>query len=249
MKKYLAEVLGTFILVLFGCGSAVVLGGLSAGIGGGTIGVLAIAMAFGLALLAAATIIGRISGCHINPAVSIAMLMVKKINIKDFFAYVVAQVIGAFLAIGVIFVVNMSTLGNVLYELDSFGANGYGDLSSVGLNLPGAIIVELILTFVFVSVVLAVANNKSEKSHGGVIIGAALVLVHIVGIPLTGTSVNPARSLAPAVFTGGEALAQVWVFILVPLVGAVLAALVYNLFHGEKDTAEELVAEESVVAE
>lgn len=236
MKKYLSEVLGTFILVLFGCGSVVILGGLTAGIRGGTLGVLIIAVAFGLGLLAATTITGKISGGHVNLAVSLGMLLIRKISLKDFFIYIVSQIIGAFLAVGVIFIIINTSVGNAFYTLDMFnyGANGFGDLSSVGLNLSGAILVETILTFIFVSVVLAVVNNKSEKSHGGIIIGATLILVNIVGIPLTGASVNPARSLAPAVFAGGEALSQVWVFILSPLLGAVLAAAVYILFYGEK---------------
>ena len=251
MKKYLAEVLGTFILVLFGCGSVVVLGGLTAGIGGGTLGVLIIAVAFGLGLLAAATIIGKISGGHVNPAVSLGMLLIKKISLKDFFIYIVSQVIGAFLAVGVIAIIINTSVGNAVYTLDMFryGANGFGDLSSAGLNLEGAILVETVLTFIFVSVVLAVATNKSEKTHGGLIIGAALTLVHIVGIPLTGTSVNPARSLAPAVFAGGEALSQVWVFILAPLLGAVLAAAVYTLFHSEKKAEVELEAAKETSSE
>ena len=236
MKKYLAELLGTFILVLFGCGAVVVLGGLTAGIGGGTLGVLIIAVAFGLGLLAAITLVGKISGAHVNPAVSLGMLLIKKISVKDFFLYVVAQVIGAFLAVGVIAIIIHTSTGNSVYTLDLFnyGANGYGSLSSVDISLIGAIVVETILTFIFVSVVLTVATNKSEKTHGGLIIGAALTMVHIIGIPLTGTSVNPARSLAPAVVAGGDALSQVWVFILAPLLGAVLAAAVYILLHGEK---------------
>ena len=227
-KKYFAEFLGTFILVLFGCGTAVVTGGSDGGIGSGTLGTIAIAMAFGLSIVAAAYSIGNISGCHVNPAVSLAMLINGKITVIDFIGYIVAQFTGAFAGSGIIYFItkNSTVLG--------FGVNGYDELSSMKISMSGAIITEIVLTFVFILTVLGVTSNKKTSNISGVIIGAALTLVHIIGIPLTGTSVNPARSLAPAVFQGGTALSQVWVFILAPLVGASIAAVVFKFVFNSK---------------
>lgn len=225
MKKYLAELFGTFVLVFFGCGTAVVCGGFTGGTGTGFLGVLVIALAFGLAIVAAAYAIGHISGCHVNPAVSLAMLISGKLGIKDFIGYVIAQFIGAFAGSTLLsFIVSNSDLK------EGYGANGFGTLSGVGLNMTGAAAVEVVLTFVFIMTILGVTSAKSTANIAGIVIGLTLAFVHIIGIPLTGTSVNPARSLAPAVFAGGEALSQVWVFILAPLVGAVLAALVFKAF-------------------
>lgn len=221
MKKYLSEFLGTLVLVLLGCGSAA--------IAGGTLGTLGIAFAFGLVIVAMAYSIGRISGCHVNPAVSIAMLISGKMSAKDFCGYVVAQVLGAFAGAGILYwIINNTTLGNV-----GLGANGYGELSAVGLSLIGAIIVEIIATFIFVFAILGVTDDDKYEKISGVVIGFVLTLIHIVCIPLTGTSVNPARSLAPAVLVGGTALSQVWVFIVAPLVGGALAALVWKCLKKE----------------
>lgn len=229
MKKYFAEFLGTMTLVFFGCGTAVVLGGFTGGTGAGFLGVLAIAMAFGLAIVAAAYAIGPISGCHVNPAVSLAVLIKGGMSVKDFVGYVTAQVLGALCGSAILSYVTASSAG-----LSGFGANGYGALSGVGLSLSGAIAVEVLLTFVFVMTILGVTSSDKTSHMAGLVIGLTLAFVHIIGIPLTGTSVNPARSLAPAVFQGGEALSQVWVFIVAPFAGAVLAALVHKgLFAGE----------------
>lgn len=222
-KKYISEFLGTFVLTLFGCGSAVVCGGASGGTSSGFLGVLTIAIAFGLTIVAAAYAIGDISGCHINPAVSFAMLILKKLDFKDFIFYVIFQILGALTGSAILYsIVSMSS------ELDianGLGQNGYGGASAVGLGMGGAILVEIILTFVFILTIIGVTSNERTSHLGGLVIGFALTLVHIMGIPLTGTSVNPARSLAPAIFLGGEALSQVWVFIFAPLIGAALAAL------------------------
>ena len=227
MKKYLCEFIGTAVLVLFGCGTAVVTGGLTAGLGAGTFGVLTIAMAFGLSIVAMAYVIGNISGCHINPAVSLAMLINKKMDVKDFIGYVIAQVIGAIAGIGILYAIgSWSNLG-----VDSLGANGFGDASFVGLNMGGAILVEIILTFVFIYTILGVTSDEKKSSVAGIVIGLTLAFVHIIGIPLTGTSVNPARSLAPAIFLGGEALKQVWVFIVAPFVGSAIAAFVFKFLN------------------
>ena len=231
MKKYLCEFIGTAVLVLFGCGTAVVTGGLTAGVGLGTMGVITIAMAFGLSIVAMAYVIGNISGCHINPAVSLAMLINKKMNIKDFIGYVVAQVIGAIAGIGILYAIGSnSNLG-----VESLGANGFGEASAVGLNMGGAILVEIILTFVFIYTILGVTSDEKKGSVAGIVIGLTLAFVHIIGIPLTGTSVNPARSLAPAIFLGGEALKQVWVFIVAPFVGSAIAAIVYKFLNKVED--------------
>ena len=227
MKKYLCEFIGTAVLVLFGCGTAVVTGGLSAGVGVGTFGVLTIAMAFGLSIVAMAYVIGNISGCHINPAVSLAMLINKKMSVKDFAFYALAQVLGAIAGIGILyFIGSNSNLG-----VEALGANGFGDASAVGLNMGGAILVEIILTFVFIYTILGVTSDEKKGSVAGIVIGLTLAFVHIIGIPLTGTSVNPARSLAPAIFLGGEALKQVWVFIVAPFIGSALAAFTFKFLN------------------
>ncbi len=232
MKKYIAECFGTFVLVFFGCGTAVVCGGFTGGTGAGFLGVFAIAMAFGLAIVAAAYAIGHVSGCHVNPAVSLAVLISGKISLKDFVGYVIAQIIGAFAGSAVIAFITASS-----ESLSGTGANGFDALSGVGLNMIGSIIVEIILTFVFVMTILGVTSNKSTSSLAGIVIGFTLTFVHIIGIPLTGTSVNPARSLASAIFAGTDALAQVWVFILAPLVGAALAAITFKyLFPIKEDS-------------
>ncbi len=225
MRKYLAEFIGTFILVFLGTGTAVVLGGYTGGTDVGFLGVAAIALAFGLSIVAGAYAIGHISGCHVNPAVSLAVWISGNLTAKEFMGYVIAQVIGAFAGSSfLIFITANST------SLEGFGANGYGELSAVGLNMTGAFAVEVVLTFIFVLAILGVTSSKATAPMGGIVIGLTLTLVHIIGVPLTGTSVNPARSLAPAVFAGGDALTQVWLFILAPLVGAAIAAAVFKLF-------------------
>ena len=217
IKKYIAECIGTFVLVLFACGTAAMVG---CSAENGT-GYLLTALAFGLVIVAMAYSIGNISGCHINPAVSIAMLINKKLSVKDFVGYVVAQFVGAILGAAVLmaFVGVDSGLGaNALY-------NG-----SVGLSL----LIEVILTFVFVIAILGVTSKESNSAVTGIVIGLSLTLVHILGISFTGTSVNPARSFGPALFVGGAALANVWVFIVAPLVGGALAAVVYKFLTSEK---------------
>ena len=221
MKKYFCEFIGTAVLVLFGCGSAA--------IAGGTLGTLGIALAFGLSIVAMAYAIGNISGCHINPAVSLAMLINKKISVKEFCFYVIAQVIGAIAGIGILYLIMASS--NLDIAVQGLGANGYGSASSVGLNLFGAIIIEVILTCVFIYTILGVTSDESNKAVTGIVIGLTLTFVHIMGIPLTGTSVNPARSLAPAIFLGGTALKQVWVFIIAPFIGSAIASLLFKTLN------------------
>ena len=234
MKKYICECIGTAVLVLFGCGTAVL-----------TVNVVATALAFGLAIVAMAYVIGNISGCHVNPAVSLAMLISKKMSIKDFLFYVLFQVIGAFVGTGLLFAILSSSAlvgeaGGI--ATIGIGANGFGDASALGIDMWGALVVELILTFVFVYTILGVTSDEKKSSVAGIVIGLTLAFVHILGISLTGTSVNPARSLAPAAVMAiiGEATAikQVWVFIIAPFVGSALAAYAYKFLNKEKAIKE-----------
>ena len=220
MKRYISELIGTLVLVLFGCGSAA--------IAGSVLGNVGIALAFGLSIVAMAYVIGDISGCHINPAVSIGMWIDGRLETKDLVMYIVFQCIGAIIGIGLLAVIINSapTLGG--YTATGLGQNGFGAASSVGLNVTGAIIVEIILTFVFVFTVLGVTKKAENGAVAGIVIGLTLAFVHIMGIPLTGTSVNPARSIAPALFIGGQALQQVWVFIVAPIIGAIIAGTLFK---------------------
>lgn len=226
MKKYFAEFIGTFVLTFVSCGAAAISGGI-----GGVLGVLGIAAVFGLSIVAMAYSIGNISGCHINPAVSLAMLVSKKMSTKDFIGYVAFQILGGIAAAGL-----LKLVGSMCDPvIEGLGTNGYGEASFVGLNMAGAIIVEIVLTFIFLITILGVTSEEKYSGVAGLVIGGALTFVHIIGIPLTGTSVNPARSLGPAIFAGGPALSQVWVFIVGPLVGAVLAAIVWKLISAKKE--------------
>lgn len=221
MKKNFAEFLGTLVLVLFGTGIAVVSNG----------NLIATSLAFGLAIVAMAYSVGKISGCHVNPAVSLAMYLNKKMDLGEFIGYVISQVLGAICGTAILYLVlNNTDLGVLM-----LGANGYAGLSANAITLLGAIVVEVVLTFVFVFVILGVTSDESKGNVAGIVIGLTLTFVHLLGIPLTGTSVNPARSLAPALFLGGEALKQVWVFIIFPLVGATLAAFTFKYLYDVKE--------------
>ena len=225
MKKYVCEFIGTAVLVLFGCGSAA--------IAGTYLGTAGIALAFGLSIVAMAYVIGNISGCHINPAVSLAMAINKKMTWKEFGYYVLAQVLGAIFGITILFAITKSC--GIDVAVQGLGANGFGTESKVGVNVWGALVTEIILTFVFIYTILGVTSDESKSSIAGIVIGLTLAFVHIMGIPLTGTSVNPARSLAPAIFMGGIALKQVWVFILAPCLGSALAAYTFRYLN-EKES-------------
>ena len=225
MKRYISELLGTMVLVLFGCGSAAIAGSI--------LGTFGIAMAFGLSIIAMAYVIGDISGCHVNPAVSIGMWIDGRLDSKDLLAYIVFQCIGAIIGIALLVVIIncIPSLGG--YAATGLGQNGFDSASSVGINVIGAIIVEIIMTFVFVFTFLGVTKRAENTAVSGIVIGLTLALVYLIGIPLTGASVNPARSLAPALFLGGQALEQVWVFILAPIVGAVFAGITYKSLTAE----------------
>lgn len=224
MKKYVAELIGTMVLVILGCGTAMLVG-CDAANGSGYI---LTAFAFGLSIVAMAYSIGNISGCHINPAVSLGFLLTGQMEVRDFVGYVIAQCIGALAGSAVLAAI--FGLGGVTDMTGGLGTNG---LSGVGGSAIAGLLVEIVLTYIFVTAILGVTSKKANHgSFGGLVIGLTLVVVHILGIGLTGTSVNPARSLGPAIvaaITGNAApLACVWVFIVGPLVGAALAAVVYK---------------------
>ena len=222
MKKYFAEMLGTMVLVLMGCGSAVFSGHI-AGIVGTGVGTLGVALAFGLSVVAMAYTIGNISGCHINPAITLGVWLSGRMKGKEACMYMLFQVIGAIIGSAIIY----ALISTGIHEGPTLtGANTYTEGTAVQ-----AFIAEALFTFIFVLVVLGVTSqDKGNANMAGLVIGLTLTLVHIVCIPITGTSVNPARSIGPAIFQGGAALSQLWLFIVAPLIGAALSALVWNLF-------------------
>lgn len=227
LRKCLAECIGTAVLVTFGCGVAA-----TNGFGTGMVG---IALAFGLVIVAMAYSIGNVSGCHVNPAVSIAMLIRRKMTGVEFVGYVVSQFIGAIIGALVLWLI----FSNTGYASNlGFGTNGYLEASTSGISILGAYVAEIVLTFVFVIAVCGVTSKESFSNIAGVVIGLALTLVHLFGLPLTGTSVNPARSFGPALvsmFTGNSVpMEQVHAFIIAPLIGGILAALVYKALAAEK---------------
>jgi aquaporin Z len=217
----MAEMFGTFWLVFGGCGSAV----LAAAFPGLGIGFMGVSLAFGLTLLTMAYAIGHISGCHLNPAVSLGLTVAGRFPSKDLPAYVGAQVGGGVLGALVLFLI---ASGNVAFRLsDGFAANGYGAHSPGGYNLPSCALLELVLTFFFLMIILGATDARAPQGFAPIAIGLGLAAVNLIGIPVTNMSVNPARSTGPAVFVGGWALAQLWMFWLAPLAGAALAGLVY----------------------
>ncbi len=220
MKKNLAEFIGTFWLVLGGCGSAM----LAAGFPGVGIGLLGVSLAFGLTVLTIAYSLGHISGAHLNPAVTIGLWMGGRIEAKDILPYVISQVAGGIAAAAVLFFIvtgNGSTIGD-------FAANGYGDHSPGGYSMAAALVTEFVMTFMFLIIILGATDAKAPQGFAGIAIGLALTLIHLISIPVTNTSVNPARSISQAVFVGDWALAQVWLFIAAPIAGAALAGVVYK---------------------
>ena len=235
MKAYIAEAIGTAVLVLVGCGTAVVTGN-----------VVAIALAFGLSVVAMAYCLGRISGCHINPAISLGMFIDGRMKKDDFIMYIVFQFIGGLVGAALLYLI-VSQFGDVsdgLIKIKDIGlgCNGFGDdyAAPAKITMFGAIVVEILLTFVFVLAALGVTSTKATAAQGGIVIGLALTLIHLMGIGLTGTSVNPARSFGPAVFLAiaGKSLAiqQVWVFIVAPLIGAALAAFCWKFLKPAGDS-------------
>jgi aquaporin Z len=228
LKRVSAEFIGTFVLVLGGCGSAV----LTAAFPKVGIGILGVALAFGLTVLTMAYAIGHISGGHMNPAVSVGLWAGKRFPASDLLPYIVAQVIGAIAGAGVLYVIATGQPG---YDIQGgFAANGYGDHSPGGFSLLSGLITEVVLTFIFLTIILGVTDKRAPQGFAPLAIGMGLTLVHLVGIPVTNMSVNPARSTGPAIFLGGWALAQLWLFWVAPLAGALLAGLVYRFFAEER---------------
>ena len=225
MKKYFAELIGTAALVLIGCGSAV--------IAGGPIGYYGIAFAFGLTVLVMVYAIGPISGCHINPAITVSMWVADKIKGKDAIFYIIAQCIGGIIGAGVLWAIATGK-ANFSLALNGLGQNGYGVHSPAHYSLLACFIAEVVLTALFLFVIFGSTHKNAPKGFAGIAIGFTLVLIHLVGIPITGTSVNPARSLGPAVFVGGDALSQLWLFIVAPIIGGVITAIVWKYCFEEK---------------
>ncbi|WP_143883850.1 aquaporin Z [Chryseobacterium binzhouense] len=224
-SKFAAEMIGTMVLVLMGCGSAVI-----AGADGTTgVGLLGISFAFGLSVIAMAYAIGHISGCHINPAISIAMVAAGRMRLDEAILYIVAQIVGAIIGAGILYIIFTNHPGAVIGEW-ALGSNGWGTGYLDAYNMTAAFVAEFVFTFIFLMVILGSTSTKNiNGGFAGLAIGFSLVLIHIVGIKITGVSVNPARSIGPAIFAGGEALSQLWLFIVAPVLGGIVAAFTYNL--------------------
>jgi len=227
-SKFVAELIGTFGLVLFGCGAAAIAGiDTVAGLSG--LGLLGIATAFGLSVVVFAYAIGGISGCHINPAVTIGVLSVGRISVKDAVVYIIAQGLGALLGAFVLQQILQGQLAGFTAGEWAYGANGWGKGYQNEYGTATAFLTESVLTFIFLIVILATTSKVGNSTMAGLAIGFTLVLIHLVAIPVTGTSVNPARSFGPALLAGGQALSQLWLFIVAPIVGAVIAAIVWKV--------------------
>ncbi len=225
MKKNLAEFIGTFWLVLGGCGSAM----LAAGFPELGIGFTGVSLAFGLTVLTIVYSLGHVSGAHLNPAVSIGLWMGGRFSTKELFPYVISQILGGIAGAGVLYIIvtgNGSAIGD-------FAANGYGEHSPGKYNLMAAFVTEVVMTFMFLIVILGATDGRSPAGFAGIAIGLALTLIHLISIPVTNTSVNPARSISQAVFVGGWAMEQLWLFIVAPIIGAALAGIVYKVFKSE----------------
>ena len=229
MQKYVAELVGTFWLVLGGCGSAV----LAAGFPEVGIGLLGVSLAFGLTVLTMAYAIGHISGCHLNPAVSIGLWAGGRFEASDLAGYIIAQVLGGILAGGVLYLIASGASG---FDLSGgFAANGYGEHSPGGYSLTAALITEVVMTMMFLLIILGATDGRAPAGFAPLAIGLGLTLIHLISIPVTNTSVNPARSTGVAVFVGDWAIGQLWLFWVAPIVGAVLGAMVYRFVGAEKD--------------
>lgn len=225
MKKYISEMIGTMVLVLMGCGSAAI----SCNFPLAGIGFAGVALSFGLSVLIMVYAIGPISGCHINPAITFAMWIAKKISGKDAFFYVIFQIIGAFIGAGLLAVMVGHADGLAVNCVDPYG---------LGYSSTQAVITEVVMTFIFLMVIFGATSEQAPQGFAGIAIGLALTLIHLVTIPITNTSVNPARSLAPAILDGGVGLTDLWIFILAPLVGAGLAALCWKALTSSKTVTE-----------
>ena len=228
MNKYLAEMFGTFWLVLGGCGSAV----LAAAFPDVGIGLLGVSLAFGLTVLTMAFAIGHISGCHLNPAVTIGLWSGGRFDSKDVLPYIIAQVIGGVIAGGVLLVIASGQAGFDVVA-SGFASNGYGDHSPGGYSLTAALVCEIVMTMVFLFVIMGATDSKAPAGFAPIAIGLCLTLIHLISIPVTNTSVNPARSTGVAVFVGDWAVSQLWLFWVAPIIGAVIGASTYKLIRGQ----------------
>ena len=229
MKKLAAEFIGTFWLVLGGCGSAV----LACNYRDAGIGFLGVALAFGLTVVTMAYAIGHISGAHLNPAVSVGCWIAGRMESKDLIGYIIAQVLGGIVAAGILYVIatgNGSSIGG-------FASNGYGDHSPGKYSMVAALVCEVVMTFIFLLVILGSTDSRAPKGFAGLAIGLCLTLIHLISIPVTNTSVNPARSTSQAIFVGSEALGQLWLFWVAPIAGAILAGIVYKAFFAADSEA------------
>jgi len=240
MRKYVAELIGTFVLVFGGVGTAV--------LAGEAMGALGVAIAFGLTLLVMVYVIGPVSGCHINPAVTLGLVLARKTSPQVAAGYVIAQVVGAILAAALIWLIARDVPGG--YDLASgLGANGYDDHSPNGYGLLAALVIETVLTALLVYTVLGATHRAAPVGFAGIAIGLVLTLIHLVSIPVTNTSVNPARSIGPAVFVRDWALSQLWVFIVAPLIGAFVAAALFRITHEDEDEIAAAEAEQALPSE
>jgi aquaporin Z len=231
-KKCSAEFFGTFWLTFGGCGSAV----LAAGHPDTGIGWLGVSLAFGLTVLTMAYAIGHVSGCHLNPAVSIGLIVGKRFEASQLVPYIIAQVLGAIAGAAVLYAI---ASGNADFSLaDGFAANGYGEHSPANYSLISGLIAEIVLTFFFLMIILGATDKRAPEGFAPIAIGLGLTLIHLIGIPVTNLSVNPARSTGPALFVGGWAISQLWLFWIAPLIGAVLAGIVYPIVSGDADCIE-----------
>lgn len=229
MKKLVAEFIGTLWLVLGGCGSAV----LAAGYPELGIGFVGVALAFGLTVLTMAYAIGHISGCHLNPAVSIGLWIGGRFDKKELIPYIISQVLGGIAGAGILYLIVSGKPG---FELGGFAANGFGEHSPDGYGMMSALVIEVVMTFMFLIIILGATHSKAPKGFAGLAIGLGLTLIHLISIPVTNTSVNPARSTSQAIFVGGWATEQLWLFWVAPIVGAILAGLVYKFMSPETDS-------------
>jgi aquaporin Z len=243
-RPLIAEALGTALLVFFAVGTATLTFGFKITGSSTSAGVVATAFAFGLVLMVLVYGLGPISGCHINPAVTMGFLVARRISVADAVGYWIAQVAGGIVGAAALY--GVFHLSSGYSSSVGLGADGFGKSSMIGANAGAAFIAEVVLTFLFVFVILAVTRRASNATVAGLVIGLALMLVHIIGIPIDGTSVNPARSIGPALFVGGTALSQLWLFIVAPLVGGALSALAYQFFYpkGEEEASVEPAVEE-----
>jgi len=228
MKKLIAEFIGTLWLVLGGCGSAV----LAAGYPELGIGFVGVSIAFGLTVLTMAYAIGHISGCHLNPAVSIGLWIGGRFDKKDLIPYIVSQILGGIAGAGILYLIVSGKPG---FEIGGFAANGYGAHSPDGYGMVSALVIEIVMTFMFLIIILGATHSKAPKGFAGIAIGLGLTLIHLISIPVTNTSVNPARSTSQAIFAGGWAIEQLWLFWIAPIVGAIIAGVVYKYISPEND--------------